>query len=230
MATSGTLSAPLMSSSAVGTRGEVEPLLERDLAAEPATSSDTPLTPWSAFLNNVTNGISNLANLLPTGTFLAFTTIAPIITDNGTCDQPSELWLSVAATIFFAAFCFFSCFTDSFVASDGKVYLGVVTFFGLWTPQLPTGLQPTDQGAYRLKFSDIVYAFLSLAVFTACALMTPNIRSCLFPELSATVVQTVPAVVSFVVSAVFTLFPSKRHGIGFPVSPISSSSQGTTTI
>ncbi|KAG6545818.1 hypothetical protein Mapa_012779 [Marchantia paleacea] len=228
MTNSSTLTAPLMSSSAVSARGEVEPLLERGLAAEPAASPDVPLTPWSAFLNSVTNGISNLANLLPTGTFLAFTTIAPIITDNGTCDQASELWLTVAATIFFAAFCFFSCFTDSFQAADGKVYYGVVTIFGLWTPQLPTVLQPADKGPYKLKFSDFIYALLSLAVFAACALMTPNIRSCLFPELSATVVQTVPAVVSFVVSAVFTLFPSKRHGLGFPVSPISSS-QGTTT-
>ncbi|KAG6541808.1 hypothetical protein Mapa_016824 [Marchantia paleacea] len=210
MANSGALTDPLVPSSSSTTAGSDNP--------------NVRVSPWAAFVNGITSGVSNLARLLPTGTFLAFTTVAPIITNNGTCDQPSFLWLTVATTLFFAAYCFFSCFTDSFQASDGKVYYGIVTIGGLWTPQLPAGLQPMDQEKYRLKFSDFIYALLSLAVFGACALMTPNVRSCLYPDLSESVVMSVPIVVSFFVSLVFSVFPSTRHGIGFPVSPATSSS------
>ncbi|KAG6545822.1 hypothetical protein Mapa_012783 [Marchantia paleacea] len=229
MTTSAALTAPLVPSSAVSIR-EVEPSQERDGAAGNRSElSNVRIGSVGGLLNGVYDGISNLANLLPTGTFLAFTTIAPIITDNGTCDQPSELWLTVATTIFFAVFCFFSCFSDSFQASDGKVYYGVVSLGGLWTPQLPTVLQPTDSEKYKLRFSDFVYALLSLVVFATCALMTPNIRSCLFQDLSEDVVRNLPALVSFLVSVVFTTFPSTRHGIGFPVSPAkSSASQGAS--
>ncbi|BFI18070.1 hypothetical protein MPTK1_6g12240 [Marchantia polymorpha subsp. ruderalis] len=185
------------------------------------------VSPWAAFINGITSGASNLAGLLPTGTFLAFTTVAPIVTNNGTCDPPQYLWLTVGTTAFFAAYCFFSCFTDSFQAPDGKVYFGVVTLGGLWTPQLPAALQPADQATYKLRFSDFVYALLSLAVFGACALMTPNVRSCLFPDLSSPVVMTVPIVVSFFVSLVFSVFPSSRHGIGFPVTPVSATATAT---
>ncbi|KAG6553273.1 hypothetical protein Mapa_005007 [Marchantia paleacea] len=217
-----------------GGGGEVEPLLEplQQRSVNTGTGpelSSVKMQPWAGFLNNIYNGASNLANLLPTGTFLAFTAIAPIVTDNGTCDNPSELWLSMATTLFFAAFCFFSCFTDSFQAADGQVYYGIVTFSGLWTPQLPVALHPGDKEQYKLTFIDFIHALLSLAVFAACAMMTPNIRSCLYPKLSDDAVRTIPALVSFIASYVFTAFPSTRHGVGFPVSPASASLQTTTS-
>ncbi|BBN11472.1 hypothetical protein MPTK1_5g12170 [Marchantia polymorpha subsp. ruderalis] len=137
MTTSAALTAPLVPSSAITIR-------DREPSEERSELANVKVGTVGGFVNGVSDGISNLANLLPTGTFLAFTTIAPIITGNGKCDQPSELWLTMATTIFFAVFCFFSCFTDSFQALDGKVYYGVVGLGGLWTPQLPIALQPTD--------------------------------------------------------------------------------------
>ncbi|BFI29837.1 hypothetical protein MPTK2_3g06430 [Marchantia polymorpha subsp. ruderalis] len=250
MTTSGSLIAPLVPSPSelpsVGGRGggagagggvgEVELLLEpsqqqqqQHERSENTELSSVKMQPWGGFLNNIYNGASNLANLLPTGTFLAFTAIAPIVTDNGTCDNASELWLSVATTTFFAAFCFFSSFTDSFQAADGQVYYGIVTFKGLWTPQLPVALHPGDKEQYKLTFIDLIHALLSLAVFAACAMMTPNIRSCLSPKLSDDAVKTIPALVSFIASYVFTAFPSTRHGVGFPVSPASASASLQTT-
>lgn len=216
MTTSAALTAPLVPSSAITIR-------DREPSEERSELANVKVGTVGGFVNGVSDGISNLANLLPTGTFLAFTTIAPIITGNGKCDQPSELWLTMATTIFFAVFCFFSCFTDSFQALDGKVYYGVVGLGGLWTPQLPIALQPTDSERYKLRFSDFVYALLSLVVFATCALLTPNIRSCLFQDLSDDVVRNLPAFVSILVSVVFATFPSTRHGIGFPVSPAKSS-------
>ncbi|KAL2633319.1 hypothetical protein R1flu_004798 [Riccia fluitans] len=213
------LSTPLVSPPQ---QGEIEPTLDQGGSTE-YTLESVPMKPWGNFVNNVYDVASNLANLLPTGTYLAFTTIAPIVTDNGTCDQPTEVWQSVAVTALFAAFCFFSCFTDSYQAADGQVYYGIVTPSGLWTPQLPVVLHPGDKEEYKLTVGDFIHAVLSVAVFAACALMTPNIKSCFYPGLSDDVVRTLPAFVAFVVSTVFTAFPSKRHGIGFPVSPATNS-------
>ncbi|KAL3694406.1 hypothetical protein R1sor_008057 [Riccia sorocarpa] len=198
--------------------GEIESLLAQGVTTRDAYES-IKMKPWGSFVNNVYDAASNLANLLPTGTYLAFTTIAPIVTDNGTCDQPEEFWMSVATTAFFAIFCFLSSFTDSYQAADGQVYYGIVTFKGLWTPQLPEVLHPGDKEEYKLTFVDVIHAVLSVAVFAACSLMTPNIKACFYPSLRDDPSRTIPAFVAFVVSSVFTAFPSKRHGIGFPVSP-----------
>ncbi|KAL3691522.1 hypothetical protein R1sor_005173 [Riccia sorocarpa] len=48
-------------------------------------------------------------------------------------------------------------------------------------------------------------------------------RGCLYANLKDNIVRIVPAFVGFFVSAVFIALPSKRHGIGFPVSPSSFS-------
>ncbi|KAL2629420.1 hypothetical protein R1flu_014106 [Riccia fluitans] len=210
----------LPTSSSTSTSGEAEPLLSR---GDVDASASAVNNPWANLVNGLYSGASNLANLLPTGTFLAFTAIAPIVTDNGTCDDPFEVYLTVATTIFFAFFCFLSCFTDSFQAADGQVYYGIVTLKGLWTPQLPVALHPGDKEQYKVTFIDVVHAVLSVAVFAACSLMTPNIRVCLYPHLADNIVRIVPALVGFIVSAVFVATPSKRHGIGFPVSPSSFS-------
>ncbi|CAM6096733.1 unnamed protein product [Calypogeia fissa] len=209
---------------------ETEPLVPKPVvrssdtgSSVAAASSSTEKNPWDTLVNGLYSGASNLANLLPTGTFLAFTAIAPIITDNGVCDDPFEFWITVAVLIFFALFCVFSCFTDSYQAADGKVYYGLVTCNGLWTPQLPVALHPGDKEEYKLTWIDVMHSVLSLAVFAACALMTSNIRNCFYPKIDHNVMTIVPAVVGFFVSAVFVTFPSKRHGVGFPVSPASFS-------
>ncbi|KAL3687424.1 hypothetical protein R1sor_013733 [Riccia sorocarpa] len=214
---------PLLPTSASSTSlsREAEPLLHR---GDVATSAGTAVNnPWANFVNGLYNGASNLANLLPTGTFLAFTAIGPIVTDNGTCDDPFEYNLTLVTTIFFALFCFLTCFTDSYQAADGEVYYGIVTFKGLWTPQLPVILHPGDKEEYKVTVIDVIHAVLSVAVFVACSLMTPNIRGCLYANLKDNIVRIVPAFVGFFVSAVFIALPSKRHGIGFPVSPSSFS-------
>lgn len=207
----------------VASATETAPVASSGSSVAAASASSTETTSWASFVNGLYNGASNLANLLPTGTFLAFTAIAPVITDNGTCDDAFELYLTIATLVFFALFCFFSCFTDSYQAVDGKVYYGLVTFKGLWTPQLPEVLHPGDKEEFKVQWTDVIHAVLSLAVFAACALMTATIRECFYPNIPDNVVRIVPAVVGFSVSAVFVSFPSKRHGIGFPVSPSSLS-------
>ncbi|BBN20703.1 hypothetical protein MPTK1_4g16522 [Marchantia polymorpha subsp. ruderalis] len=223
MTGSSKISDPLLPTSSAQ---ESDPLLQRG-GARAGNGSEVVVAdknnPWANLVNGLYSGASNLTNLLPTGTFLAFTAIAPIITDNGTCDDAFELNLTIVTIVFFALFCVFSCFTDSYQAADGQVYYGIVTLKGLWTPQLPVVLHPGDKEQYKLTFIDVVHAVLSLAVFAACSLMTPNIRACLYPKLQENVVRIVPAFVGFFVSAVFVALPTTRHGIGFPVSPASFS-------
>ncbi|KMZ57085.1 hypothetical protein ZOSMA_89G00360 [Zostera marina] len=77
------------------------------------------------------SGTAHLANLLPTGTLLAFQILTPIFTTNGACDSMMRsmtqfLLLVLASTASLA------CFTDSFRStSDGELYLS--TGFNLMT-------------------------------------------------------------------------------------------------
>jgi hypothetical protein len=223
---------PLLSTTSSPSKEEVEPLVGNPNVLKQSTSNassgsganaSADLNPWATFVNGLYSTTSNLANLLPTGTFLAFTAIAPVITGQGKCDDAFEWWFTVAVVCFFGLFTFFSCFTDSYQAKDGKVYYGLVTLNGLWTPQLPTALHPGDKNEYKLTFMDVIHAILSLAVFAALTLATSTVSTCFYPGISEDVQRIFPVTVGFFVSAVFVAFPSKRHGIGFPVSPASLS-------
>ena len=76
---------------------------------------------------------TKLSNLLPTGTFLTFQVIAPLATNNGSCGLTEKV-LTAAALAMLAAGCITTCYTDSYKAPNGQVYVGVVTYFGLWLP------------------------------------------------------------------------------------------------
>jgi hypothetical protein len=76
---------------------------------------------------------TKLSNLLPTGTFLTFQVIAPLATNNGSCGLTEKV-LTAAALAMLAAGCITTCYTDSYKAPNGQVYVGIVTYFGLWLP------------------------------------------------------------------------------------------------
>jgi len=77
--------------------------------------------------------LSQLSNVLPTGTFLVFQILAPLATNNGNCHHV-EVVLTSITLIFLCLLCVVSSFSDNYKADNGMVYYGLVTPWGLWNP------------------------------------------------------------------------------------------------
>ncbi|XXG70919.1 hypothetical protein AAC387_Pa07g0287 [Persea americana] len=166
-------------------------------------------------LNMILSGTARLNILLPTATILAFTIFAPILTNDGRCNNLNR-WLMGSFLGLSAASCVFFVVTDSFrTTSSGRWYYGVATFRGIWTFN-GGRKRPLDPSDYRLRWSDLFHVSLSLVAFLTFAALNNDVVQCYYPEMPRKVTNTVPLVVGFVVSLLFVLFPSKRRGIGYP--------------
>lgn len=166
---------------------------------------------------------ANLANLLPTGTLLAFQLLTPIFTNNGACDnatRPMTLFL----LLLLAVSCLLASFTDSVKSSDGQVYYGLATTKGLFLFDYPdpSGVGLPDLSKYKIRFIDGVHAVLSVLVFGAFALRDKNVLTCFYPtpdrEIQE-VLNILPVGVGLICSLLFMVFPTRRHGIGYPITP-----------
>lgn len=74
---------------------------------------------------------------------------------------------------------------------------------------------------YRLRFIDFFHAFASLLVFVAVALFDENVVKCFYPTPSdetRELLVVLPVGIGIFCSLLFIVFPSKRHGVGFPLS------------
>ncbi|KAF8679095.1 hypothetical protein HU200_045856 [Digitaria exilis] len=164
--------------------------------------------------------IGDVLKLLPTATVIVYEVLNPIVTNTGACDLGHKI-----ATGILLGLCGFSCafstFTDSYVGADGKVKYGLVTPRGL----LPFNDDSTSSGGrdlskYKLRFADFVHAAFAVAVFAAVSLLADaNTVACFYPSLKdeqKSVVMALPVVVGAVAGVVFLVFPSTRHGIGYP--------------
>ncbi|KVI01663.1 protein DMP3-like [Cynara cardunculus var. scolymus] len=167
---------------------------------------------------------AQLANLLPTGTLLALQTVAPIFTNHGSCDTVTRP-LTAILIGFLTVACFLASFTDSFKSSDGRIFYGFATSKGMWVfdsqaaEASASGLP--DLRKYRLTAVDWIHAFVSAFVLVTVAMRDRSVVSCFYPRPSheaEEVLNIVPLGLSLVCSLVFVIFPSKRHGIGYPVS------------
>lgn len=162
---------------------------------------------------------AHLANLLPTGTLLAFQVLTPIFTHNGRCDITTRAMASLLLSLL-ALSCFLASFTDSFRAPDGKVYYGFATFKGMLLFDYPGQVGVLDLAKYKLRFIDWVHAVLSVLVFGVVALKDKNVVNCFYPMPSheiQDVLDILPVGVGVVCSLLFIAFPTRRHGIGYPV-------------
>lgn len=90
--------------------------------------------------------------------------LSPITTARGNCHSITRI-----KTITLIAVCAISCiipnFTDSFRDSAGKLHYSVATFTGIFV--FDRTAHPPDQNKYRIRASDFVHAFTSLAIFMA---------------------------------------------------------------
>ncbi|XWS19642.1 hypothetical protein CRYUN_Cryun31cG0033200 [Craigia yunnanensis] len=115
---------------------------------------------------------AHLANLLPTGTVLAFQLLAPIFTNEGNCDSVCRS-MTAGLIVLCGLSCFLTSFTDSFRDKN------------------------------------------------AVALFDQNVVSCFYPTPSAKaqeILTALPVGMGVFCSMLFVVFPTTRHGIGFPLS------------
>ncbi|XP_073306592.1 protein DMP7-like [Primulina huaijiensis] len=165
-------------------------------------------------INTILSGTARLNVLLPTATILAFTIFAPLLTNDGKCTT-LDRWLMGFFLAFSAASCVFFSFTDSFRSATGRLYYGVATFGGIRT--FGGGhIRPCVPSDFRLRWGDMFHATLAPFAFLAFALFHSDVLSCYHLALPRKFVNIVPLVVGFVTSVLFSLFPSRRRGIGYP--------------
>ncbi|OWM91192.1 protein DMP4-like [Punica granatum] len=195
-------------------REQEEALLLRDNGAVPKKNL------VQRAISQTFESTAHLANLLPTGSVLAFQFLSPIVTNQGVCDSVSR-----AMTLGLLAFCglssFLLCFTDSFKDENGNVTYGFATVHGLWVIDGSTKLPSELTERYCLRFIDFLHAFMSVLVFAAVALFDSNVVSCFYPAPSdeaQEVLTALPVGIGFICSMLFVVFPTTRHGIGFPLS------------
>lgn len=162
---------------------------------------------------------NNLANLLPTGTVLAFQTFIPSFSNNGNCQISNKCLTSFLIT-FLAILCFLSSFTDSFKGSDGKLYYGIATFKGLYIFNCNNNLvnNKKELEKFKLSFIDFVHAFVSLLVFLIFALSNSSVQTCFFSHVGNegnVLIMNLPMAAGALSSFFFTIFPTIRRGVGF---------------
>ncbi|KAF8724641.1 hypothetical protein HU200_020912 [Digitaria exilis] len=148
--------------------------------------------------DKVMSSAANLAQLLPTGTVLAYQALSPSFTNHGTC-YPANRWLTATLVVALAAFSLFFYFTDSVVGRDGKVYYG-------------------ELRKVRLRPLDYVHAFFGAVVFLAVAFSDAGLQRCFFARASGNadeVLKNLPLGMAFLSSFVYMIFPTKRKGIGY---------------
>lgn len=164
---------------------------------------------------------AHLANLLPTGTVLAFQLLSPICTNEGRCDHTNRV-MTVCLVALCGLSCFVLSFSDSFRDDNGVVRYGLATFKGLWVIDGSKPLPPEKAAGYRMGFIDFLHAFMSMMVFVAVALFDQSVVSCFYPipsEDAKQVLASLPVAIGITCSMMFVTFPTTRHGIGFPFSP-----------
>ncbi|TVU37509.1 hypothetical protein EJB05_10825, partial [Eragrostis curvula] len=197
-----------------------EPRKKAAEATGQATSLTTTTSPAGVMADATFKSIGDVLKLLPTATVIVYEVLNPIVTNTGDCHVANKVVTPILLALC-AFFCAFSAFTDSYVGADGKVKYGLVT---------PRGLLPFNDGdaasrgrdfsKYRLRLADFVHAAFAVAVFAAVALLADaNTVACFYPALKEQqkkVVMALPVVVGAVASVVFVVFPSTRHGIGYP--------------
>lgn len=155
---------------------------------------------------------------LPSGSLLASQLVSPMLLNRG---QGATIAGLVLVDLL-ALLTVFSTFTDTFKDGDENVHYGIATFRGLWIlgGKLEPPLPPQLAAKYKLKLIDFAHAFMKFLVFAAVAVFDQGVVRCFYQDPSEKeelVFAAVALGIAVICSVLFLVFPSKRHGIGFPL-------------
>ncbi|KAK3014135.1 hypothetical protein RJ639_007927 [Escallonia herrerae] len=146
---------------------------------------------------------ANLANLLPTGTVLAFRALTPSFTNKGYCQLPNE-YLTACLIGCCTITCFLSSFTDSFTDRDGKLYYGIAVRIPL--ANICIAFRVLDlRPQLNVRVSDRVLHHRVFGFFLHRYFTGPDNALMINLPLAAGVLS----------SFLFVIFPTKRRGIGY---------------
>ncbi|XP_051178947.1 protein DMP10 [Lolium perenne] len=195
----------------------------KDAAGDFATAP-TPSRPKARATDKVMSSAANLAQLLPTGTVLAYQALAPSFTNHGKCEEsPANQWLTAALVIVLAALSLAFSFTDSVVGRDQKLYYGVATpcgfnVFNFSSEEEKQEWDPSEFRRLRIRPLDYMHAVFTALVFLTVAFSDVGLQNCFFPNASRNteeLLKNLPLGMAFFSSFVFMIFPTKRKGIGY---------------
>ncbi|KAM7276659.1 hypothetical protein ACFE04_018525 [Oxalis oulophora] len=208
---------------ALAIQEHLQPFLEGDEISESRSQAPEKKqkTPQQKVMRKTFKGTANLTKLLPTGAVLAFQLLSPILTHQGKCHTLVSQYLTIGLISLCSISCFLLCFTDSFRDERGKVRYGIATFRGLFVLDQTVEISAEEALKYKIKMLDIMHGLMTMLVFASVSLFDQNVVKCFFPNPSDEVkdlLVAVPIGVSFICGLLFICFPTKRHGIGFPLS------------
>lgn len=155
---------------------------------EPTNNSSAPVQPpsdKSLKHQKALSKVGSLANLLPTGTVLAFQAITPSLSYNGSCHVFNK-YLVALVMLACSLVCFLSSFTDSFEYNK-KVFYGVATFKGLAVFNYEDREAEDEKikievAKLKIKSSrDFLHAFVSVFVFLIFSCSSLEVQNCYFP-------------------------------------------------
>ncbi|KAG1326353.1 protein DMP3 [Cocos nucifera] len=166
--------------------------------------------------------VANLAQLLPTGTVLAFHALSPSFSNYGVC-HISNKCITLSLVLLCTISCVFFSFTDSFKGTNGKLYYGVATpkSFIVFNYEPSDGDRSKvleDLTRYQMRRLEYVHALFSAVVFLTLTFSDTNVQHCFFPNSGPNtkqILQHLPLGAGLLSSMVFLIFPTTRKGIGY---------------
>uniref|UniRef100_A0ACD5WAK8 Uncharacterized protein n=1 Tax=Avena sativa TaxID=4498 RepID=A0ACD5WAK8_AVESA len=201
--------------------GGTAPTTPKDAGGDFATAP-TGAGPKATATDKVMSSAANLAQLLPTGTVLAYQALSPSFTNHGKCESSNQ-WLTAALVIVLAAASLFFSFTDSVVGRDQKLYYGVATpegfnVFNFSSEEEKQQWDPAEFRRLRIRPLDFMHAVFTAVVFLTVAFSDVGLQNCFFPNAGKNteeLLKNLPLGMAFLSSFVFMIFPTKRKGIGY---------------
>jgi Protein of unknown function (DUF679) len=184
--------------------------------------TSVPTNSTTATVTNKTlSSTANLAQLLPTGTVLAFESLSSSFTNSGTC-HVSNKFLTALLIYFCVTSCMIFTFTDSIVGQDGKLYYGLATFKGFQVFNFTGSDDDARQNFHdlqrlRIRIVDFVHAFFTALVFLCVAFSDTGVQNCFFKgagDNAHELLVNLPLGAAVLSSFVFLIFPTTRKGIG----------------
>ncbi|PUZ43835.1 hypothetical protein GQ55_8G039100 [Panicum hallii var. hallii] len=215
-----------MSPTAEGAGSNNDPAKSNNDAPPSSAKGGNPGEKMKQLFGKSLGTVASLSKLLPTGTTLAFQTMAPAFTKGGECqDHDVNFAFTWGLISFLTVLCAALSFTDSVTDKHGVTYYGVATprGFKLFNQDLRR-LKPADGESIghlrrRMKMNalDFLHAVVSAAVFVALAFCDAGVQRCLVKQESRPwkdFLTHLPLAVGFLASFVLIIYPSKRKGIG----------------